>query len=60
MPRKEASIFIRMDAGLEERLKDQAYRLGTSKSTLIRMAVIKFLEEQEKTQSHSFLRKNEN
>jgi hypothetical protein len=57
MSRKEGSVFIRRDVGLLERLNDQAFRLGTSKSSLIRMSVIKFLEEQEKTQQGSFLRK---
>ncbi len=47
MGKKESSIFIRMDQSLNDRIQEQAYRLGASKSTIIRMAVVKFLEEQE-------------
>jgi predicted transcriptional regulator len=44
---KEKAILIRMDPELHIRISHQAKRLQMDKSAIVRMALVKFLEEQE-------------
>ena len=46
----EVSIFLNLSEDLKDRLNKQANRFGASTSTLIRMAVTKWLEEEETVQ----------
>ena len=48
MSAKDQAIFVRVPKHLSDRLEEQSNRLQSSKSVIIRMALIKFLEEQEK------------
>ncbi|MFA5398283.1 MAG: hypothetical protein WC346_19885 [Methanogenium sp.] len=53
MPKAEASapIFLHMPEEMRVRLQKQAARFGASESMLIRMAVTKWLEEEEAKQN---------
>jgi predicted DNA-binding protein len=50
MARKSDAIFIRLDPDLKQRLNDQAERMNTSASSLVRMGTVKLLEELEQTE----------
>ncbi len=44
---QNAAVFFRLDEEMLGRVKAQMKRLRISKSTIVRMALIKFLEEEE-------------
>lgn len=50
MAKKESAFFFRLDTELLERLDNQAKRMNTSRSVLIRMGIVKILEEMEETE----------
>jgi len=41
-------FVIRFDSGLKQRVVDQCNRLSISQSSFIKMAVVRFVEEEEK------------
>lgn len=43
----EEAVYVRLPADLRKRLLTQVYRLSSSQTALIRMALTKFLEELE-------------
>jgi|GEM_PF-4240255 predicted transcriptional regulator len=49
MAKKDSAVYLRFDRELSERLDRQSERLNASKSAIMRMALVKFLEEYEKT-----------
>jgi hypothetical protein len=49
MARKSDALFIRLDPELKRRLNEQADRMNTSASVIVRMGTIKLLEELEQT-----------
>ena len=44
------SFLLKLDENLQTRLSRQADRFTTSQSAVLRMALIKYLDEQERTQ----------
>jgi predicted transcriptional regulator len=50
MAKKSDAIFIRLDPDMKKRLNEQASRMNTSASVLVRMGTIKLLEELEQTE----------
>jgi len=48
------SFLLKLDKNLQERLSSQAERFTTSQSAVLRMALIKFLDEQERTQRENY------
>jgi predicted transcriptional regulator len=48
------SFLLKLDENLQERLSRQAERFTTSQSAVLRMALIKFLDEQERTQRENY------
>jgi predicted transcriptional regulator len=48
------SFLLKLDENLQERLSRQAECFTTSQSAVLRMALIKFLDEQERTQRENY------
>lgn len=47
-PEAKKSILVRITESMNARLEDQAVRLSSNKSALIKLALVRFLEDEEK------------
>jgi predicted DNA-binding protein len=44
-------LYVRMDSHLKDRINDQCKRLNITQAAFTKMAIVKFLEEEEKIQA---------
>lgn len=49
-------IYIRLDVGLKRRVVEQCERLNISQSAFTKMAIVRFVEEEEKNQAFALKR----
>lgn len=54
------AIFLRLPKSLFDRLNKQVSRMATSRTMLVRMAIVKYIEELEKSDPITFEKPNEN
>ena len=54
------AIFLRLPKSLFDRLNKQVSRMATSRTMLVRMAIVKYIEELEKSDQITFEKPNEN
>lgn len=47
-PEAKKSILVRITESLNARLEDQAVRLQSNKNALIKLAIVRFIEDEEK------------
>jgi predicted DNA-binding protein len=55
--KKDVPLYIRMDAELKERLLVQCDRLKISQAAITKMALVRFLEEEEQIEADNAFRK---
>ena len=56
---KNKVMFVRVPPAIAERLRHQRDRLSCSMGTMVRMSIVKFLEEQESSERESIPRREE-
>lgn len=55
MPESKAFV-IRLDPGLKRRIVTQCERLNITQSSFVKMAIVRFVEEEEKNQAFALQR----